>query len=48
MEELFIGQLGDIRHTLADNSLARELLGWSPGVKIEEGINELKGWLGLK
>jgi nucleoside-diphosphate-sugar epimerase len=39
---------GDIRHTLADNSLARELLGWSPGVKIEEGINELKGWLGLK
>ncbi|MSU45392.1 MAG: NAD-dependent epimerase/dehydratase family protein [Candidatus Zambryskibacteria bacterium] len=30
------------KDTLADNSLARELLGWIPEVKIEEGIDELK------
>ena len=29
-------------HTLADNSLARKLLGWKPEVKIEHGIAELK------
>jgi UDP-glucose 4-epimerase len=32
---------GDIRHTLADNTLARELLGWQPEINIEEGIEEL-------
>jgi nucleoside-diphosphate-sugar epimerase len=31
------------KHTLADNSKARELLGWVPEVSIEEGINELLG-----
>ncbi|MDO8510229.1 MAG: NAD-dependent epimerase/dehydratase family protein [bacterium] len=30
------------RDTLADNSLARSLLGWQPKVSIEEGIAELK------
>lgn len=30
------------RHTLADNSLAKKLLGWEPQVTIEEGIAELK------
>ncbi len=30
------------RHTLADNSLARKLLGWKPEISIEEGILELK------
>lgn len=29
------------RHTLADNRLARELLGWIPAVPLEEGIAEL-------
>lgn len=28
--------------TLADNSLAKKLLGWKPEVKLEEGIGELK------
>jgi nucleoside-diphosphate-sugar epimerase len=38
---------GDMRHTLADISRAKELLGWEPTVHIEEGIKELKKWLGL-
>lgn len=29
--------------TLADNSLAKKLLGWKPEVSLEEGIQELKG-----
>lgn len=34
--------------TLADNSLARKLLGWKPEVALEEGIAELKKLYGLK
>lgn len=34
--------------TLADNSLARELLGWKPEVKFEDGVLELKSMAGLK
>lgn len=34
--------------TLADNSLAKKLLGWEPKVSIEEGIVELKTLAGLK
>ena len=34
-------------HTLADNSLAKKLLGWEPTVSVEEGIAELKKSLGL-
>ncbi len=30
------------KHTLADNTLARELLGWEPRESLEEGIAELK------
>ena len=33
--------------TLADNSRARELLGWSPNVTLEDGIAELKKEFGL-
>lgn len=33
---------GDIRDTLADISLAKELLGWEPKITLEEGINQLK------
>lgn len=34
--------------TLADNSLAKKLLGWTPEVSLEEGIAELKKLSGLK
>lgn len=34
--------------TLADNSLAERLLGWTPEVTLEEGIQELKKLYGLK
>lgn len=34
--------------TLADNSLARKLLGWKPEVALEKGIGELKKLYGLK
>ena len=33
---------GEVKATLADNSRAKELLGWEPQVKFEEGIRELK------
>lgn len=33
--------------TLADNSLAKKLLGWEPKVSIEEGIAELKSLFGV-
>ena len=32
---------GDVRHTLADISLAQELLGWRPEVSLEQGIKTL-------
>lgn len=32
---------GEMRHTLADNSRARELLGWEPRVAFEEGVAAL-------
>jgi len=35
------------RDTLADNTLAKQLLGWEPHVTIEEGIAELKKLAGL-
>ena len=35
------------RDTLADNSLARQLLSWEPEITIEEGIGELKNLSGL-
>jgi dTDP-L-rhamnose 4-epimerase len=36
---------GDIRHCFADISLARQVLGWEPRVTLEEGLEELAGWL---
>lgn len=33
---------GDPRSTRADNTLAKELLGWQPTISLEDGINELK------
>ena len=35
------------KHTLADNRLAKELLGWEPQVKLEDGIKELLHDVGL-
>jgi dTDP-L-rhamnose 4-epimerase len=36
---------GDIRHCYADISKARELLGYEPSVRFEEGLVELAEWL---
>ena len=35
------------KDTLADNSLAKKLLGWEPTISIEEGIQELKTMTGF-
>lgn len=32
---------GDVRHTLADHSMAERLLGWRPQVSTEQGLDEL-------
>jgi dTDP-L-rhamnose 4-epimerase len=36
---------GDIRHCFADIGLARRVLGYSPRITLEEGLEELAGWL---
>ena len=36
------------RHNHADNSLAKQLLGWEPVKKLEDAILELKKERGLK
>jgi dTDP-L-rhamnose 4-epimerase len=36
---------GDIRHCFADITLARELLGYEPRVRLETGMAELAAWL---
>lgn len=36
---------GDIRHCVSDISKARTLLGYQPGVSLEEGIPELLSWV---
>lgn len=36
---------GDIRHCFADISLANKVLGWHPEVTLEEGLEDLAGWL---
>jgi len=41
-------RMGDMLHTLADITKAKELLQWEPTVHIEEGINELKKWFELE
>lgn len=40
-------RLGETKETLADNSKAKELLGWEPRVSFEEGMAELKKLNGL-
>lgn len=36
---------GDIRHCFADITRAREVLGWRPKVKLEQGLQDLAVWL---
>jgi dTDP-L-rhamnose 4-epimerase len=38
-------RVGDIRHCFADISRARETLGYEPQVNLEDGLEELAGWL---
>lgn len=38
---------GDVRFSGADNTKARELLGWEPTIALEEGIQQLKKEMGL-
>jgi dTDP-L-rhamnose 4-epimerase len=38
-------RVGDIRHCFADISLARSTLGYEPQVGLEDGLEELAGWL---
>lgn len=40
-------RVGDPRETLADNSLAKKIIGWEPQVKLVDGIAELKQLAGL-
>lgn len=35
---------GDVRHSLADVSLARNLLGYEPAIRIREGLERAAGW----
>jgi dTDP-L-rhamnose 4-epimerase len=38
-------RVGDIRHCFADIALARDALGFEPGVALEEGLEDLAAWL---
>jgi dTDP-L-rhamnose 4-epimerase len=38
-------RVGDIRHCFADISRARTVLGWSPSVTLEQGLEDLAAWL---
>lgn len=38
-------RVGDIRHCFADIGLAKKVLGYRPSVSLEEGLDELRGWL---
>jgi dTDP-L-rhamnose 4-epimerase len=47
MEPELLGKyrVGDIRHCVADIALAERLIGYRPSVGIDEGMEELVGWL---
>ncbi len=38
-------RVGDIRHCFADISRAKTILGWAPAVSLEQGLEDLAGWL---
>jgi dTDP-L-rhamnose 4-epimerase len=37
-------RVNDVRHCFADTSRAKSLLGWEPGVMLEQGMRELVAW----
>jgi len=37
-------RVGDVRHSLADISLARELLGWDPAIGLQDGLDATVAW----
>lgn len=39
---------GDFARTLCDNELARRTLGWSPQVRLEEGLDEFLDWFDVR
>lgn len=43
--EYRVPQPGDVRHTWADTSRAREVLGFSPRVSLREGLTNEVAWL---
>ena len=47
LEPEYVGKYreGDIRHCVADISRARELLGYEPTIKLEDGLGELFDWV---
>jgi dTDP-L-rhamnose 4-epimerase len=38
-------RVGDIRHCFADITLARRILGYEPGMPLEQGLLQLASWL---
>jgi dTDP-L-rhamnose 4-epimerase len=38
-------RVGDIRHCFADVTAARETLGYTPRIELDDGLRELAGWL---
>jgi dTDP-L-rhamnose 4-epimerase len=38
-------RVGDIRHCFADIGLAERVLGYTPSVTLDDGLDELRGWL---
>ena len=44
---VFIEPRTEARHSLADIQVAKQLLGWSPEIALEDGIAELKKLYGL-
>jgi dTDP-L-rhamnose 4-epimerase len=41
-------RVGDIRHCFADISEAKNILGFIPGISLEEGLQELSEWLKMQ
>ena len=41
-------RVGDIRHCVADITLARRVLGYEPAIDLDRGLAELASWLSLQ
>lgn len=44
-ERVFVSDRPEIKHTLADISLAKEILGWEPRVTLNEGLKEVESFV---